>query len=88
MEEELLEDHQRKVNMVLDWLEEHDLYLRPLKCFFKQEQTAFLGIVVSHQMVAIDPRKLQTIAGWDGNLQRMSEEFKDFWALQDSTDTL
>jgi hypothetical protein len=39
-------------------------------------------------MVAMDPRKLQTIAGWDGNLQRMSEEFKDFWALQDSTDTL
>jgi len=47
-EEESLEDHWRKVHMVLDRLEEYDLYLRPSKCIFEQDQTAFLGIIISY----------------------------------------
>jgi hypothetical protein len=64
-EEESLEDHRRKVHKVLDRLEEHDLYLRPSKCSFEQSQTAFLGIIVSHHSVAMDPKKLETVAGWE-----------------------
>ena len=65
MAEESLEDHRRKVHKVLDRLEQHDLYLRPSKCSFEQSQTAFLGIIVSHQSVAMDPKKLETVAGWE-----------------------
>ena len=64
-EEESLEDHRRKVHKVLDQLEEHDLYLRPSKCSFEQSQTAFLGIIVSHHSVVMDPKKLKTVAGWE-----------------------
>ena len=60
--EESLEDYRRKVHKVLDRLEEHNLYLWPSKCSFKQDETTFLGIVVSHELVAMDPKKLQTIA--------------------------
>jgi hypothetical protein len=63
-EEESLDDHRRKVYMVLDRLEEHDLYLRLLKCSFEQNQTAFLGIIISHQSVVIDLKKLKTVTGW------------------------
>jgi hypothetical protein len=51
--------------MVLDQLEEHDLYLRPSKCAFEQDQTAFLGIIISHKSVVMDPKKLETVTGWE-----------------------
>ena len=60
--EESLEDHQRKVHKVPDQLEEHNLYLRPSKCSFEQEETTFLGIIVSYETLAMDPKKLDVIA--------------------------
>jgi len=46
-------------------LEKHNLYLRPSKCSFEQNQMAFLGIIISHQSGAIDPKKLEIVAGWE-----------------------
>jgi len=60
--EESLEDHRRKVHKVLDQLKEHDLYLCPLKCSFEQEEMTFLGIIVSYETLAMDPKKLDVIA--------------------------
>ncbi len=62
--EESLEDHQKKVYKVLDHLKEHDLYLHPLKCSFKQSEMTFLGIIISYKSIAMDPKKLNTIANW------------------------
>jgi hypothetical protein len=45
-------------------LEKHDLYLRPSKCAFEQNQTVFLGIIVSHQSVAMELKNFKTVAGW------------------------
>ena len=63
--EESLEGHQRKVHKVLDQLEEHDLYLHPSKCSFEQKETTFLGIIVSYETLAMDPKKLDIVANWE-----------------------
>jgi len=35
-----------------------------LKCAFEQKETDFLGIIVSHETVAIDSKKLKGVADW------------------------
>ena len=62
--EESLESHHEKVHKVLDRLEKNDLYLRPSKCAFEQKETDFLGIIVSHETVSMDIKKLANIADW------------------------
>ncbi len=59
------EDHRKKVHKVLDQLEEHNLYLHPSKCSFEQKETTFLGIIVSYESIAIDLKKLDTVANWE-----------------------
>jgi hypothetical protein len=61
---ESIESHHKKVHKVLDRLEENDLYLRPLKCTFKQKETDFLGIIMSHKTVSMDIKKLANVADW------------------------
>ncbi len=58
---ESLESHHKKVHKVLDRLAENDLYLRPSKCTFEQKETDFLGIVVSHETVSMDIKKLANV---------------------------
>ena len=33
--------------------------------FFEQDETTFLGIIVSYKSIAMDPKKLDTIANWE-----------------------
>jgi hypothetical protein len=61
---ESLKDHQCKDHLVLDRLAQHNLYLKPSKCEFKQSQVEFLGLIISHNSIAMDPKKLQGIADW------------------------
>jgi hypothetical protein len=71
---ESLELHHMKVHKVLDWLEENNLYLRPSKCAFEQKKTDFLGIIVSHETVSIDIKKLANVADW--------QPPKDVWGVR------
>ena len=41
-----LEEHRTVVNEVLQRLRTHDLYLRPEKCQFEQEEIEYLGLVI------------------------------------------
>ena len=61
---ESLESHHKKVHKVLDRLEENDLYLCLSKCAFEQKETNFLGIIVSHETVSMDIKKLANVADW------------------------
>ena len=61
---ESVESHRKKVHKVLDHLEENDLYLHPSKCAFEQKETDFLGIIVSHETVSMDIKKLTNVADW------------------------
>ena len=59
-----LTHHWQLVHRVLDWLEEHDLSLKPKKCIFEVREVEFLGIIIGHGQVHMDPVKVQGILDW------------------------
>ncbi|KIN99403.1 hypothetical protein M404DRAFT_30463 [Pisolithus tinctorius Marx 270] len=57
-------EHDRIVLEVLRRLEENDLFVKPEKCFFKQKQVEFLGMVVGTEGVSMDKNKVKAITEW------------------------
>jgi hypothetical protein len=45
-------------------LEQNDLYLKPEKCTFKQDEIKYLGIIVSKGQLRMDPKKLKGVADY------------------------
>ena len=54
----------RRTKQVLDRLKKHDLYLNIDKCFFEKEEVEYLGCVISHDTIKMDPIKLSGIRDW------------------------
>ena len=52
-----LEEHRRTIHEVLQHLRAHDLYLRPEKCEFEQEEVEYLGLIIRRGEVTMDPTK-------------------------------
>jgi len=63
-EEEHRRRHKEYIHIILDILEEHDLYLKPKKCAFEQEEIDYLGIIVGQDTLKMDPKKIQGVADW------------------------
>jgi Reverse transcriptase (RNA-dependent DNA polymerase) len=63
-EEQHLQQHRSYVNIVLQQLEEHDLYLKPEKCTFKQPAIKFLGAKVENRTVQMDDEKVHKVQQW------------------------
>src|SRR5260370_11195926 len=59
MEEEHRQRHKEYIHTILDILEENDLYLKPEKCAFEQEEIDYLGIIVGQGTLKMDPKKIQ-----------------------------
>jgi len=56
--------HREYVHIVLDKLEENDLYLKPEKCDFEKKEINYLGLIVGGNKLKMDPKKLQGVADW------------------------
>ena len=54
-------DHVKHVEKVLKLLEEKQLYAKTSKCFFGVQEVEYLGHIVSHEGVKVDPRKIKSI---------------------------
>ena len=54
----------QQTKVVLNILEEEDLFLKPEKCDFEQEQVEYLGFIISHNKIAMDRKKLSEIPDW------------------------
>lgn len=52
------------LQLVLDKLREHKLYLKASKCSFAQSSIEDLGHIISDQGVAIDPGKTRDMLRW------------------------
>ena len=63
-EEEHQRRHEEYVHIILNILEENDLYLKPEKCTFEQEEIDYLGIIVGQGTLKMDPKKIQGVADW------------------------
>jgi hypothetical protein len=42
----------------------HNFYLRPEKCEFEQAKVDYLGLVISHGKVSMDPVKIEAVVNW------------------------
>jgi hypothetical protein len=58
------EDLQKHTKMVLQWLQEHDLFLKPKKCEFNKRMMEYLGLIIQEGKLSMDPVKLSGIWDW------------------------
>lgn len=59
-----MEEHRKVVEMVLEQLQRHQLYLKPSKCKFYQMKIHFLGLIISYNYIEMDPMKVAGVAAW------------------------
>ena len=48
----------------MELLQQHSLSLKPEKCKFKKTSVEYLGVIVSHDSVKMDPAKVARVAEW------------------------
>jgi hypothetical protein len=59
-----LEEHCRITCLVIDRMHEHKLYLQLEKYKFEKTKIEYLGIIISHNKVEMDPVKIAGVADW------------------------
>jgi hypothetical protein len=57
-------DHLRHFQAVFTILQQHRLFVKRSKCSFGERSIAYLGHVISHSGVAMDPAKVQAVSDW------------------------
>ena len=60
----ILEALDKLTHLVLQRLEEYDLYLKPEKCTFRRTKIEYLGLVISEGRISMDPAKIGGITQW------------------------
>jgi hypothetical protein len=58
------EDHVQHVDKVIQLLKEKKLYAKPSKCFFGVKEVEYLGHIISHEGVKVDPNKIKATMDW------------------------
>ncbi|EGN91448.1 hypothetical protein SERLA73DRAFT_157560, partial [Serpula lacrymans var. lacrymans S7.3] len=71
-----LEEHRKIVSKVLQILADNQLYLKPEKCEFEKKEVEYLGMIISHDMIRMDPLKVQAVAEWP--IPRTKKELQSF----------
>ena len=61
---ETIEEHRAVTRRVLEILKRHKLFLKPDKCKFEKTRVEYLGVIISHNSVEIDPVKVAGVADW------------------------
>ena len=64
MEEEHQRCHKQYIHIILDILEQNNLYLKLEKCAFEQEEIDYLGVIVGQGKLKMDPKKIQGVTDW------------------------
>jgi hypothetical protein len=59
-----LEEHRQITHLVLNRMREHKLHLQPEKCEFEKTRIEYLGIIISHNKVDMDPVKIAGVVDW------------------------
>jgi hypothetical protein len=59
-----MEEHEEHLQIVLQWLRDHQLYAKFSKCEFWIKKVLFLGHVVSPEGIAVDPGKVTEVLQW------------------------
>lgn len=83
-------DHLKHLEVVFDKLRSHQLKMNLLKCSFGVTSTKFLGFIIRHRGIEIDPRKItpimevfhQEIFQKPTGYKNASHMYEDFEAIQ------
>ena len=59
--EQHIEHHCHYIHEVFDILVENNLYVKPEKCAFKQEEIEYLDVIVGRGQLRMDPKKLHAV---------------------------
>ncbi|XP_062109426.1 uncharacterized mitochondrial protein AtMg00860-like [Humulus lupulus] len=59
-----LEEHVQHLTLVLQRLQQHQLYTNNKKCMFAQEQVEYLGHIILVQEVSADPSQIEAMDSW------------------------
>jgi hypothetical protein len=63
-EEQHQQQHQELVHQIFHILEKNDLYIKPEKCAFEQEEMEYLGVIMGKGKTWMDPKKLMVVASY------------------------
>ena len=55
---------------MLQILRDNKLYLKHTKCKFEQSETEYLGLIVGHQTIKMDPAKVSGVTEWPVPINR------------------
>nr|GFB65929.1 hypothetical protein [Tanacetum cinerariifolium] len=58
------EDHENHLRLMLDLLRKEKLYVKFSKCEFWLQEVHFLGLVVNHDNIHMDPSKIEVVKSW------------------------
>src|ERR1700689_2244672 len=72
---ESAEEHWRVTRRVLELLEKHQLYLRPDKCEFEKTTLQYLGVIISHNSISMDPVKVAGVAKWPEPMNKKEVQY-------------
>lgn len=61
---ETLEEHRHLVQEILRRLQDNDLFLKPEKCTFEAQEIEYLGMILGHGKITMDPVKLEGVLKW------------------------
>ena len=61
---ETIEEHQVVTQRVMELLQKYKLFLKLEKCEFEKMTVEYLGVVISHNSVEMDPVKVAGVANW------------------------
>jgi hypothetical protein len=73
------EDHVRHVDKVLQLLKQQQLYAKPSKCFFGVKEVEYLGYILSHEGVKVDPNKIKAMM--DSSIPKTLKNIRGFLGL-------
>ncbi|GJS21935.1 putative reverse transcriptase domain-containing protein [Tanacetum coccineum] len=73
------EEHEVHLKMILDLLKKEKLYAKFSKCEFWLQEVQFLGHVVNHDGIHVDPSKVESVKNW--KTPESSTEIRSFLGL-------
>lgn len=76
---ESLKEHRQVMRKVLQILRDNHLYLKAEKCAFEQTEIEYLGLVIRHGKVSMDPVKVKGVQEWPWpTMKRELQQFLGF----------
>ena len=56
--------HEEHLRLTLQFLKEHKLYAKLIKCDFYKDRIQYLGHIILEEGISVDPEKIEAIMNW------------------------